>query len=193
MRFRLAGTALLVASVFSSTASAQELGPGTGFVTPYGPFPEPIQAPSAPPAPTDEVIETANEAGVDPIDLQGAVNTTGMSPKDYAYAVGDLQRPKPTLPVASASSSSSSPSVAYGVWDRLAGCEASGIWSRNTGNGYYGGLQEDMTFWRNYGGTQYAARPDLASRDAQIAVAQRGLAAQGWGAWPRCSRILGLR
>lgn len=79
------------------------------------------------------------------------------------------------------------------VWDRLAACESSGIWSRNTGNGYYGGLQEDMTFWRNYGGPTYAPRPDLASKAAQISVAIRGQAVQGWGAWPRCSRMLGLR
>jgi len=79
------------------------------------------------------------------------------------------------------------------VWDRLAQCESSGIWSRNSGNGYYGGLQQDMTFWRRYGGMAYAARPDLASRESQVVVAERGLAVQGWGAWPACSRRLGLR
>lgn len=79
------------------------------------------------------------------------------------------------------------------VWDRLVGCEATGNWSINTGNGYYGGLQMDMTFWRKYGGLLYAARPDLASKLAQIEVAERGLAVQGWSAWPRCSIRLGLR
>jgi len=83
----------------------------------------------------------------------------------------------------------------YGVWDRLMQCEAgsSGQWRANTGNGYYGGLQMDMTFWRRYGGMAYAARPNLASREIQIQVARRGLAVQGWGAWPACSRRLGLR
>jgi hypothetical protein len=79
------------------------------------------------------------------------------------------------------------------VWDVLAQCESTGNWRANTGNGYYGGLQEDMGFWRNHGGMSYAARPDLASREAQIAVAEVGLARQGWGAWPACSRRLGLR
>jgi len=79
------------------------------------------------------------------------------------------------------------------VWTRLAACESGGNWATNTGNGYYGGLQEDLTFWRNYGGMAYASRPDLASASAQIAVATRGQAVQGWGAWPRCSRIVGLR
>ena len=71
-------------------------------------------------------------------------------------------------------------------WDALAQCESSGDWHINTGNGYYGGLQEDETFWRNYGGLRFASRPDLASRAAQITVALRGLRVQGRGAWPQC-------
>ena len=79
------------------------------------------------------------------------------------------------------------------VWDRLAVCEASGIWSNASNPKYKGGLQMDATFWRNYGGLAYAPAPHLASREAQIAVAIRGQAVQGWGAWPACSRQLGLR
>ena len=75
-------------------------------------------------------------------------------------------------------------------WDAVAQCESSGDWHINTGNGYYGGLQEDLTFWRNYGGSSYASRPDLATRDEQITVAERGLAVQGRGAWPVCGRYL---
>ena len=80
-----------------------------------------------------------------------------------------------------------------GIWDRLAACESTSRWHVNTGNGYYGGVQQDMTFWRRYGGLAFAPRPDLASRGEQIIVAQRGLAVQGWAAWPACSRRLGLR
>jgi hypothetical protein len=78
------------------------------------------------------------------------------------------------------------------VWARVAACESSGNWADNTGNGYFGGVQMDMTFWRNYGGTAYAARPDLASEAAQIVVARRGLAVQGPGAWPVCGPRAGL-
>jgi hypothetical protein len=80
-----------------------------------------------------------------------------------------------------------------GLWDRLAECESNQHWHANTGNGYFGGLQEDRVFWANHGGLQYASRPDLASREAQIAVARVGQARQGWAAWPICSRRLGLR
>lgn len=80
-----------------------------------------------------------------------------------------------------------------GVFDRLAVCESGGRWAINTGNGYYGGVQQDLVFWRRYGGLAFARRPDLASRTEQITVARRGLSVQGWAAWPACSRRLGLR
>ena len=35
--------------------------------------------------------------------------------------------------------------------------------------------------------------PHQASREEQIAVAERTLAAQGWNAWPACSRKMGVR
>jgi len=76
-------------------------------------------------------------------------------------------------------------------WDRVAHCESGGNWHINTGNGYYGGLQFTESTWLNYGGGHYARRADLASRDEQITVANRVLAAQGWGAWPVCSRYAG--
>lgn len=78
------------------------------------------------------------------------------------------------------------------TWDRLAKCESSGNWQANTGNGYYGGLQFGGATWRGYGGTQYAKRADLATRVEQIEIAEKVLDGQGWGAWPACSRRLGL-
>jgi hypothetical protein len=108
-----------------------------------------------------------------------------------------LELPQPVQVLASAPPAQAAAPPQTGppssVWTRLAACESGGNWATNSGNGYYGGLQEDMTFWRNYGGTAYASRPDLASASAQIAVAQRGQAVQGYGAWPACSRRLGLR
>jgi hypothetical protein len=76
------------------------------------------------------------------------------------------------------------------VWDRVAQCESGGDWSINTGNGYHGGLQFTEETWREHAGT---GRPEDASKDEQIAVAERVLADQGWGAWPVCSRKAGLR
>jgi nucleoid-associated protein YgaU len=75
------------------------------------------------------------------------------------------------------------------TWDALAQCESGGNWAINTGNGYYGGLQFNLGTWQANGG---AGNPASASREAQIAVAERVLASQGWGAWPACSAQLGL-
>jgi len=76
------------------------------------------------------------------------------------------------------------------VWDQIAKCESGGRWNTNTGNGYSGGLQFAPSTWRAYGGS---GSPSGASRAQQIAVAERVLAAQGWGAWPVCSRKAGAR
>ncbi|MGW1783081.1 transglycosylase family protein [Streptomyces sp. NPDC002143] len=71
-------------------------------------------------------------------------------------------------------------------WDAVAQCESGGNWSINTGNGYYGGLQFSASTWAAYGGTQYAAQANQASKTQQIAVAEKVLAGQGKGAWPVC-------
>ncbi len=77
-------------------------------------------------------------------------------------------------------------------WDRLAQCESGGNWAINTGNGYHGGLQFSASTWQAYGGGQYAPTANLATREQQIAIAEKTLAGQGWGAWPACSARLGL-
>ncbi|MEU8263251.1 transglycosylase family protein [Micromonospora sp. NPDC048999] len=73
-------------------------------------------------------------------------------------------------------------------WDAIARCESGGNWHINTGNGYYGGLQFSKGTWNGHGGQKYASRADLASRGAQIAIAEKVLARQGIGAWPVCGR-----
>jgi hypothetical protein len=131
----------------------------------------------------DAVSAAAAAAGVDVVALQGAVNTTGLDPVTYLCKVGEGACPAP-------------PRAAEpppGVWDRLASCESSGNWASRSNPLYKGGLQMDPAFWARYGGLAYAPRPDLAPRAVQITVAERGLAVQGWGAWPVCSRVVGLR
>ncbi|MFJ3576545.1 transglycosylase family protein [Streptomyces rubiginosohelvolus] len=78
------------------------------------------------------------------------------------------------------------------VWEKVAACESSGNWAINTGNGYYGGLQFSGSTWAAFGGTEYAPRADLATREQQIAIAERVLDGQGPGAWPTCSVRAGL-
>lgn len=78
------------------------------------------------------------------------------------------------------------------TWNKVAACESTNDWNINTGNGYYGGLQFSQSTWEAYGGTVYAGRADLATKDQQIAVAEKVLKGQGPGAWPVCSVRAGL-
>ncbi|WP_286163668.1 transglycosylase family protein, partial [Streptomyces sp. NRRL S-495] len=77
------------------------------------------------------------------------------------------------------------------TWDKVAQCESTGNWSINTGGTYYGGLQINLHNWQYYGGTAYAARPDLATKKQQILIAEKILADQGAGAWT-CAPGTGL-
>ncbi|ORV85626.1 Resuscitation-promoting factor RpfC [Mycobacterium interjectum] len=74
-------------------------------------------------------------------------------------------------------------------WDAVAQCESGGNWQANTGNGEYGGLQFKPSTWARYGGV---GNPAAASREQQIAVANRVLADQGIEAWPKCGTASGL-
>ncbi|BDB44902.1 MULTISPECIES: transglycosylase family protein [Mycobacterium] len=75
-------------------------------------------------------------------------------------------------------------------WDAVARCESGGNWAINTGNGFYGGVQFAAGTWASHGGSQYAPSAQMATKDQQIAVAERVLATQGRGAWPVCGTAL---
>lgn len=76
-----------------------------------------------------------------------------------------------------------------GVWDRLAQCESGGRWNANTGNGYYGGLQFNLSTFQSNGGS---GNPANASREEQIRVAENIRSKRGFSPWPACARKLGL-
>ncbi|MFF5447865.1 transglycosylase family protein [Streptomyces sp. NPDC012888] len=78
------------------------------------------------------------------------------------------------------------------TWEKVAACESNNNWRINTGNGYYGGLQFSQSTWRAFGGTEFAARADLATKAQQIAVAEKVLRGQGPQAWPHCGKQAGL-
>lgn len=75
------------------------------------------------------------------------------------------------------------------VWAALRNCESGGNYAENTGNGYYGAYQYDLSTWDNYGGY---TRPDLAPPGVQDAKAHADQASRGWAPWPSCSSGLGL-
>ena len=95
----------------------------------------------------------------------------------------------PFVSAASLTMAAPAEAASTSTWERLSGCEASENWKANTGNGYYGGLQFSLSSWRAVGGKGY---PHQNSKAEQIYRAEKLLKLQGWGAWPTCSRKLGL-
>ena len=98
------------------------------------------------------------------------------------------------------------------VWDRLADCE-SGDWV-NGGESFIegsarwdyginfahegyeqfqGGLNFHPGTWDAYRDPDMPDHAGNADREQEIVVAERVLASQGWGAWPVCSEMIGLR
>lgn len=96
-----------------------------------------------------------------------------------------------------------------GIWDALAQCESGGDWGKRGGR-YDGGLQFHPNTWTSYVSAGksyelvgYPAHAYDASREQQITVATRvrdgvpGSSApylnpQGYGAWSKCRRIVGI-
>lgn len=77
-------------------------------------------------------------------------------------------------------------------WDAVAAKESSGNWQNadTGGNGHFGGLQFSPSTWNAYGGQEFAPMPHQATREQQMAVADRtafygynGTPPQGLGAW----------
>jgi Transglycosylase-like domain len=106
-----------------------------------------------------------------------------------AERLSGVPAPQPTAAAAPASHAAAPATSASIDWDAIASCESGGRWSLNSGNGFWGGLQFTPGTWFAYGGGPFnGAGAFPYSRSAQIAVAERVLAAQGVGAWPYCGR-----
>ncbi len=94
------------------------------------------------------------------------------------------------------------------TWDRLADCE-SGDWHNGQplpgtrrwdygltfshGDIFEGGVNFHPRTWDQYRDDDMPGHAGQATRAQQIAVSELVLRDQGWGAWPVCSRKLGLR
>lgn len=71
--------------------------------------------------------------------------------------------------------------------------EHEGAWDANTGNGYYGGLQMDLSFQQAHG-PQFLARWGTANNWpvwAQIEAAENAYATRGFGPWPNTRLMCG--
>jgi resuscitation-promoting factor RpfB len=156
------------------------------------PFPTTNQADSSMTSGTTSVV-AAGKAGsaqvtYDIVYIDGVASgktvissTQTVAPRTQVAKVGTA--PKPAAAAAPVSTSGLN-------WDAVAQCESGGHWADNTGNGYYGGLQFNISTWISNGGGAYASRADLATRDQQIAIANKLYASRGSAPWPVCGKRL---
>jgi Transglycosylase-like domain len=107
-------------------------------------------------------------------------------PKTSAATVAKIAYTGAVLGVSGLALAGQASAASDAEWDQVARCESGGNWAINTGNGYQGGLQFTPGTWIAHGGGQYAPAAQLATKEQQIAVAERVLAHQGRGAWPVC-------
>ncbi|PNI07798.1 transglycosylase [Arthrobacter sp. AFG7.2] len=111
--------------------------------------------------------------------------TVGTKPKPVAKPA-PAAAAAPAAPAASAGANTGAAAPAMlneAMWDKIAQCEATGNWSINTGNGYYGGLQFDIRTWLGAGGGAYAPNASLATKAQQIDIANRVYAQRGLQPW----------
>jgi nucleoid-associated protein YgaU len=85
----------------------------------------------------------------------------------------------------SATSAGAAPSPS--AWAALRNCESSGNYAADTGNGYYGAYQFDLSTWASLG---YSGLPSSASPATQDAAAQTLYAQRGSEPWPVCGAYL---
>jgi hypothetical protein len=154
--------------------------PATGVL-----LPEP---PPAPPFPEWELHEF--EAGLEPAGFELEVVAVETQPTRRAAEPVEPEPAQGECPPNSSPDCAFTYRVPLETWERVADCESNGRWDINTGNGYYGGLQFNLSSWQWVGGSSY---PHEHSKWVQIHFAERLLDRQGWVAWPACSSKLGLR
>src|SRR5437762_3194108 len=89
------------------------------------------------------------------------------------------------LPLATLGAVANTGTASAHDWSQVLQCESSGNWANpdTGGNGHFGGLQFSQSTWEEFGGLDFASRPDFASAADQITVAERTLAGQGEQAW----------
>lgn len=145
----------------------------------------------------EEEVREKGEQGETKV-IHRTVTVNGQVESEGVAEEKEVKKAKPALIARgtkqAGNTGAAAPAVASGsVWDSLAQCESGGNWAINTGNGFYGGLQFTPSTWAGHGGTAYAPSANLATREQQIAIAERVQASQGWGAWPACTARLGIR
>ena len=111
-----------------------------------------------------------------------------LQPGDIVLADRAIARAQVELSAAQAMGGASRSDPGEGAWGRLRFCESGGVYSVDTGNGFYGAYQFDLQTWQTMGGT---GRPSDAPYWEQDLRAKALFQTRGAQPWPVCGRFLG--
>src|SRR5262245_30078759 len=83
-------------------------------------------------------------------------------------------------------------SVIYAKWECIHSHE--GAWNSATGNGFYGGLQMDLSFQRSHGSSYFRiwGTADRWPVWSQLRAAENAYRTRGFSPWPNTARACGL-
>jgi hypothetical protein len=131
----------------------------------------------------DSAIELAERVDT----IQAGIEDTAS---DIEVATRQIERAQVELSAARAAVSqnaSGHPDPGEGAWDRLRFCESGGVYTTNTGNGFYGAYQFDLQTWQSMGGR---GLPSAAPYWEQDIRAKALYWARGDQPWPICGRFV---
>lgn len=189
-RIRLVSTAVALAA---STACGAT-GPHAGLALPDVAEPiEPTSLPEVAATSSDAAVPVADASAVRPAPRGNDVATHGTVVVEPVTADDAAVRLDPPEPDPVEIDEQPASEQIEQVWLDLAECESNQRWDYNGSSGYDGGLQFHPNTWTSVGGDDFAPFAWQATPVEQVTVAKRLLEVQGWGAWPACSRKLGLR
>jgi hypothetical protein len=129
----------------------------------------------------DHVVELAERAD----DLVAGIE---QAEADVLLATQDIRRAEVELSAAEAMDGASRSDPGEGAWSRLRFCESGGVYTTNTGNGFYGAYQFDLRTWQTMGGT---GQPSSAPYWEQDLRAKALYQTRGAQPWPVCGRFVG--
>jgi septal ring factor EnvC (AmiA/AmiB activator) len=133
---------------------------------------------------SEDVLELADRA-------DSLVSGIAQAERDAARAAVQVERAQVALSAALAAerqNASGRADPGEAAWTRLRFCESGGVYTTNTGNGFYGAYQFDLQTWRSMGGS---GLPSSAPYWEQDLRAKALFQARGAQPWPLCGRFLG--
>ena len=134
-----------------------------------------------------EADDTALELAERVDTIQAGIEGTAS---DIAVATTRIERAQVELSAARAAvaqNASGHSDPGEEAWERLRFCESGGVYTTNTGNGFYGAYQFDLQTWQSMGGR---GLPSAAPYWEQDIRAKALYWARGAQPWPVCGRFV---